>query len=559
MRPARRLFRLFAPSGAFLLAAAALPAQVLVSGPPAPGLNAFDTAVLGLMSKWSIPGAALAITNNGHLIFAHGYGLADKEDSQPVQPDSLFRIASISKPFTAAAALKLIEQGVLQLNTTAFSVLSDLTPPPGATVDPRIYQITVQELLAHTGGWDRDIAGDPPFAFLDTAAQTFNAVPPATPDLLIRYMMGQPLQYDPGTTYAYSNFGYIVLGAVIQRVSGQSYADFVTKSIMNPAGIYRMQPGASLLSSRLPDEVKYYDYPGAPLVGSAFPPLSALVPDVYGGFSTELMLANGGWIASTMDLLHYADNINGQLSPGILQSPPSGFVSYVPPVGNGWGWIFEGSLPGTSTILHLDTGYQINGRVTYAVLFNTRQAGSPSPDILADADSQLLQVAQGIAIWPPGDLFPTYSGYTSACSFALSEPGATALVGSGSGAVGITVTNDCSWIATSDSTWLTVSPGGSGVGSGLARYSVAANPGSSSRTGTLTLGGKSFLITQAGLGPASCYTTGDGSLNVVNAQLVINESLGVILPIHDLNQDGVVNVVDVQKMINAVVGLACPA
>ena len=93
----------------------------------------------------------------------------------------------------------------------------------------------------------------------------------------------------------------------------------------------------------------------------------------------------------------------------------------------------------------------------------------------------------------------------------------------------------------------------------MAKYSLAANPGSSSRTAILTLGGKSFLITQAGSGPASCYTTGDGSLNVVNAQLVINESLGVILPIHDLNQDGVVNVVDVQKMINAVVGLACPA
>ena len=322
MRPATRLFRMIAPLGAILLAAAALPAQVLVSGPPAPGLNAFDTAVLGLMSKWSIPGAALAITDNGHLIFAHGYGLADQEDGQPVQPDSLFRIASISKPFTAAAALKLIEQGVLQLNTTAFSVLSDLTPPPGATVDPRIYQITVQDLLSHTGGWDRNIAGDPPFDFLVTAAQTFNAVPPATPDLLIRYMMGQPLQYDPGTTYAYSNFGYIVLGAVIQRVSGQSYADFVTKYIMNPAGINRMQPGASLLSGRLPDEVKYYDYPGAPLASSAFPPLGALVPEVYGGFSTELMLANGGWIASPMDLLRYADNINGQLSQAFCNPHP---------------------------------------------------------------------------------------------------------------------------------------------------------------------------------------------------------------------------------------------
>jgi N-acyl-D-amino-acid deacylase len=542
--------------GAIVLTAGSSSAQVLVSGPPAPGLGAFDTTITGLMSKWSIPGAALAITNNGHLIFAHGYGMADVEDRQPVQPDSLFRIASITKPFTAAATLKLIEQGMLTLNTPAFSLLSDLTPAPGATVDWRLSQITIQELLTHTGGWDRNIAGDPPFDFLVTAAQDFNATPPATPDLLIRYMMGKPLQYDPGTTTAYSNFGYIVLGAIIQRVSGMSYADYVTKYILTPAGIYRMQPGASLLSGRLPDEVKYYDYPGAPLVSSAFPPVGAMVPEVYGGFSTELMLANGGWIADTMDLLRYADNMNGQLTPGILQHPPSGFSGYVPPVGSGWGWYFEGSLPGTSTILHLDTGYQINGKVTYAVLFNTRQSGAPSPDILADADSQLLQVANGINLWPAGDLFPTYSGTSSACSFALSG-GATAPAGSGTGTVSIIVSNYCSWIATSDAAWLTAGTGGSGVGTGTATYSVAANTGSSSRTATLSLGGKQFLVTQAGTGTASCSTTGDTPLTVVNGQLVVNESLGLTPAIHDVNQDGAVNVTDVQRMLNAVLNLGC--
>jgi N-acyl-D-amino-acid deacylase len=551
-KPAVRLLTL-------LLAAASLSAQVLVSGPPAPGLEAFDTAVLNLMSNWSIPGAALAITDEGRLVFAHGYGFADTEDLQPAQPDSLFRLASNSKPFTAAATLKLIEQGKLMLSTTAFSVLSDLTPPAGATVDPRIYDITVQNLLEHTGGWDRDTAGDPPFVYLDTAAEAFGATPPATPDLLIRYMMGQPLQYDPGTTYSYSNFGYIVLGAVIQRASGESDADFVRDYILKPAGIYRMQPGASLLSGRLPDEVKYYDYPGAPLVGSAFPPLGALVPEPYGGFSTELMLANGGWIASTMDLLRYADNINGQLSPGILQFPPSGFVSYVPPVGEGWGWLFEGSLPGTSTIVHLDTGYQIAGDVTYAVLFNTRQAGSPSPDILADADSQILQVAQGIGSWPQGDLFPAYAGSTSACSFTLSGAGAVAPASAGSGAVGITVTNYCSWIAASDSAWLTVTAGGSGAGSGAVTYSVEANPGAPTRTGTLSLGGKSFVITQAGTASVACDVSGDGSLTVTGVQLLINQALGISSPVDDLNSDGVVNVVDVQKVIDAVLSLGCPA
>jgi hypothetical protein len=170
-----------------------------------------------------------------------------------------------------------------------------------------------------------------------------------------------------------------------------------------------------------------------------------------------------------------------------------------------------------------------------------------------------LQVAQGIASWAAGDLFPSYSGYTSACSFALSGLGATALVGSGTGAVGIEATNYCAWIATSDASWLTVNAGSSGVGNGVATFSVAANPGSSSRTGTLTLGGKPFLITQAGSGPASCDTTGDTSITVVNVQLVVNESLGLLLPVHDLNQDGAVDVVDIQKMLNRAIGLGCPA
>jgi hypothetical protein len=260
-----------------------------------------------------------------------------------------------------------------------------------------------------------------------------------------------------------------------------------------------------------------------------------------------------------VDLLRYADNINGQLSPGILQFPPSGFVSYVPPVGEGWGWLFEGSLPGTSTIVHLDTGYQIAGDVTYAVLFNTRQAGSPSPDILADADSQILQVAQGIGSWPQGDLFPAYAGSTSACSFTLSGAGAVAPASAGSGAVGITVTNYCSWIAASDSAWLTVTAGGSGAGSGAVTYSVEANPGAPSRTGTLSLGGKSFVITQAGTASVACDVSGDGSLTVTGVQLLINQALGISSPVDDLNSDGVVNVVDVQKVIDAVLGLGCPA
>ncbi len=489
---------------ALFLALAPLQAQVPVSGQPVPQLSAFDTLIPQLMSKWSIPGAALAITKDGRLVFARGYGYANTATMDPVQPDSLFRIASISKPFTAAAILKLIEQGKLQLSTTPFTtVLSGLTPPPGQSEDPRINQITIQNLLEHKAGWDDTIAGvpDPPFAYADTAAQTFGVTPPAAPDVLIRYMLGQPLQHDPGSTSAYSNFGYIVLGQVIEHASGQTYGDFVRQYILTPANIQRTQLGHSLLSGRAADEVMYYDYPGAPLIPSVFPPLGTPVPSPYGGLPIELMGANGGWIASTMDLLRYVDTMNGQLQPAILQSPPSGFVFYVPPVGDGWGWIFDGSLPGTNTILHLDTGDQVNGRVSWAVLFNTRSGTISQPE--TDADAQILQVVQNVSSWPTNDLFPVYNGSGSACAFSLSANSIMVGASGGSGAVSLTDANYCAWNAIGNSSWITVTSGASGSDSGVVSFSAGANQSTTLRIGSITIGGQTFTITQAAAVPTA--------------------------------------------------------
>ncbi len=481
-------------------AIANLHAQTPISGQPVPQLSIIDTLIPQLMSKWSSPGAAVAITKDGRLVYARGFGFADTATNEPVQPDSLFRIASISKPLTAAAILKLIEQGKLQLSTTPFTgLLSGLKPPLGQTEDARVKQITIQNLLEHTAGWDDTITGvpDPVFAYADVAAQTFNVTPPATPDVLISYMLGQPLQHNPGVTYAYSNFGYVVLGQVIQYASGQAYGDYLTQNVLAPASIQRTQLGKSLLNGRAANEVMYYDYPGAPLVSSVLPPLTSMVPFPYGGFALELLAANGGWIASTMDLLRYVDTMNGQLLPAILQSPPPGFVSYVPPVGNGWGWVFYGSLPGTNTLLHLDTGYQVNGRVSWAVLFNTR-SGTNISQPETDADAQMLQAIQSIAIWPTNDLFSTYNTGSSACAFSLTAGSVSSAAAGGSGSVYLTDANNCAWNTLSSASWLTVTSSASGFDSAAINYSIAPNPSTASRTATITIGGQIFTVTQAG-------------------------------------------------------------
>src|SRR5215203_4647915 len=234
--------------------------EIPITGTAVPGMAWYDKVIPDLMRKYKIPGGAIAVVRDGKLIYARGFGYADVENKSPVQPDALFRIASVSKPVTSAAIMKLVEDGKLKLDDRVAPFIAHLTPAPGTTVDPRWEQITIRHLLNHTGGWDR---GKPNGGFdpIDRpliAAAAVGAPAPASSETLIRYMKGMPLDFNPGENHAYSNFGYIILGRVIERVSGMPYAEFVRTRVLQPVGATRTQQGRSRMSGALPDEVKYY-------------------------------------------------------------------------------------------------------------------------------------------------------------------------------------------------------------------------------------------------------------------------------------------------------------
>jgi N-acyl-D-amino-acid deacylase len=127
-------------------------------------------------------------------------------------------------------------------------------------VDPRLYEIEVQHCLHHTAGWDRDKSFDPMGApTAEDVAKALKVRLPIIPRQIIRYTMGKRLDFAPGTAFAYSNFGYCVLGRVIQAVSNLPYHDYVSQQILAPLGIRHMRLGKNLLRDRAPDEVKYYD------------------------------------------------------------------------------------------------------------------------------------------------------------------------------------------------------------------------------------------------------------------------------------------------------------
>jgi N-acyl-D-amino-acid deacylase len=339
-----------------------------------------------------------------------------------VQPDALFRIASVSKPITSAAIMTLVEEGKLELDDRVAPFIAHLTPAPGATVDPRWEQITIRHLLSHSGGWDRakPNGGFDPIDRPLIAAAAVNAPAPASPETLIRYMKGMPLDFNPGETFAYSNFGFIILGRVIERVSGMPYAEYVRTRVLAPVGANRTRQGRSLMRDALADEVKYYSVGlgvNAPLVTSVFPG-EGLVPLNYGGFHLEVGDASGAWVSSTIDLLRFVNGVDGRASPPDILSAQlvaemtsngapaclNGTCSYaggwfVRPVQGGATWWHGGDNPGAKSFL-VRSYYN----VSWVALFNTPAPGS----LITELDAALWQALNGITSFPTHDLFSSF-------------------------------------------------------------------------------------------------------------------------------------------------------
>jgi N-acyl-D-amino-acid deacylase len=413
--------RLAVPHVALLLAARGLAGA-------APDLTEFDRSITSLMAAHHVPGAAIAVARGGKLVVARAYGLADRERQTAVQPDSLFRIASVSKPLTAVAILKLVEEGRLDLDAKAFSILDRLQPPNGRAADPRLRDITIRQLLQHTGGWDRDISGDP----IDMgvpAARALNVAAPVSPTDLVRYMMGQPLDFTPGERFAYSNLGYVILGRVIEAVTRMPYEEYVKMAVLAPAGIRRTRLGRSTLAGRAEGEVKYYDLPGNRLVWTSVRGGDPVVPAPYAN-PMETWEACGAWISSAVDLVRFALSLDPKsghtllLQPGTLERMLGDRVSMPPPSAGmdrnfarfySLGWLIDVHGEGEEPVwAHMGAGLGTSAvlihrpEVVYAVLFNSGPWSSPSwGDLTAvgDAHRAFTAALDSIKEWPEEDLF----------------------------------------------------------------------------------------------------------------------------------------------------------
>jgi uncharacterized protein (TIGR03437 family) len=397
---------------------------------PPPGFEQIERGFVAFMQANHVPGASLAIARDGRLVLARGYGIADVEQRQPVQPESLLRFGSIGKTITSIAIMKLVEAGKLDLDASAFALLPDIHPRSGRVGDTRIGDITIRNLLTHSGGWDAALSGEPiAWPLSPQIASAMGVAYPPSPTSIISYMLDRRLDFDPGARFAYSNFGFLVLGRVIEKVSGQPYAEFVRLQVLAPLGIERMRQGRTQLSLRAPGEVRYYDYPGAPLFDSLMPGVNGRVAEPYSGIvALESVDAAGGWIASAIDLTRIFTMLDGWGAPALLTR--ESIQQIVTPVfptdaSSSSEQLFEGlgifvSSSGADAIW--ENGGGLFGTAAFAcrprngwawaVIFNSAPLSfldnSPDADFLGDLQHIISVDALKSVSWPADDLFSQY-------------------------------------------------------------------------------------------------------------------------------------------------------
>ena len=336
--------------------------------PEKPVVDQKDIAVIDqkidqFLADNSFPGLSIAISRNGKLVYQKGYGIANVEAAEQVSTDSRFRIASVSKLITSVAVMKLVQDNKLVLTQKVFGPDGILGTAYGKQpYKTYVGDITLSDLLHHTsGGWGQ--TNDPAFS-----TKTLDA------DGVINWTLDNVLlTAKPGTTFNYSNFGYMLLSKIIAKASGKSYTDYVKEQILDKVGATNTSIAGTSLATRAQNEVRNY-----PQGGDA-----GFVYDYI-----DFNRADGamGWLSTPKDLLLFTNAVDGSpVRPDILNATTIGLMTTTTPasIGLGYhfgcGWVVEGdewfwwgSLPGTFSMLYRNA----NG-ICISVTANGRRQPTP--------------------------------------------------------------------------------------------------------------------------------------------------------------------------------------
>jgi len=326
-----------------------------------PQLEDMENKIKRYLLRWEINGAQIAVTRNDSLLYVKGFGWADMEKKQEMQPSNIMRLASVSKLLTAVGVMRLAEAGTLKLSDHVFGpkgILND-TAFTNAIKDQRYLDITVEQLLRHKAGFTTG-AGDPMFSTRYIMMQNRLTTPPNN-NTLMKILLKRRLGFTPGTAKRYSNVGYTLLSMIIEKKTRMSYEDYMRRFVFEPAGCYDFHIAGSYEKDRRKNEVKYYMHKGSEPVYE-YNNSGRMVEKCYGENDIPNLKGAGAWCASAAELSRLVASID--LLPGvkdILSKKSVEFMTREMPDHDfsiGWNfcpkgrpWIRTGSLSGTSALV----------------------------------------------------------------------------------------------------------------------------------------------------------------------------------------------------------------
>ena len=326
-----------------------------------PELHAMDSIMQRYLKRWEIHGAQLAISRHDSLLYARGFGYADKDRKIPMEPSYIMRMASVSKLVTATGIMKLRDMGKIRLSDKVFGpkgILND-TFYVNSIRDKRYFDITVEQLLRHKAGFT-NYAGDAIFSTRYIMQQNHLTTPPDHRTLL-RIVLRRHLGYTPGTAQRYCNIGYTLLSLIIEKRTGMSYENFMQRYVLYPAGCYDFHIAGNYLKDRRPNETVYYMHSSSVPVPE-FNNSGRMVVRCYGENDITTALGAGAWVASAAELCRLVASIDGDRTvPDVISPQAVKLMTQEMPdhqFSLGWNytprnrpWIRTGSLVGTSALV----------------------------------------------------------------------------------------------------------------------------------------------------------------------------------------------------------------
>ncbi len=347
-----------------------------VAEPGDPEFAAFDAEMEAWMAEHEVPAGQLAIMKDGELRYTNAYGYTDKDETEPATTETMFRIASVTKPMTAAVVAMQVEQGMYNWTDPVFCVPPAPDPacllpiePHGANPveDDRLEDIKVQHLIGHTAGW----AGETDWMLFSPGpievAEEMGIQTPPSAWRTVQYLMGESLARDPGAQYEYSNLGYTVAGLVAEAATGAQLEALYDAYLFGPLEVEGdIEAGESLPEDRNPRE---------PFYACDLDSGTRTTPNVYnpdetvcwpdGGQAMGTTIANGG-LVSTAAAVAAVYEAYGDQAHGPFPSDESPYA-----------WHFMGGgAPGTAAFAaDLAEGASLSGNLQFVFVFNSREGG----------------------------------------------------------------------------------------------------------------------------------------------------------------------------------------